>query len=117
MPASNHTGLPLKVLHFDAKNHVAFNPLVVKGCTLAWVQAFESNVHIFHFFGNGVCPQGVAALSSSRAWSTKVGTKVAHFLLLKKENDAFAEPQNLWNPPVECRLVVNALRNGIFSHL
>jgi hypothetical protein len=51
-------GLPLEVLNFDVKNHVAFNPLVVKGRALAWVQTFESAR--LHFFGNGVCPQGVA---------------------------------------------------------
>ncbi len=42
--------------------------------------------------------------------------KVAHLLLINKGDDAFAELQNLWNPPVECGLVINALRDGIFIH-
>jgi hypothetical protein len=43
--------------------------------------------------------------------------KVAHLQLLNEGKDVFVEPQNLCNPPVECRLMVNALRNGAFSHL
>ncbi len=42
--------------------------------------------------------------------------KVAHLSLLNKGNDVFVEPQNLWSPPVEPRLMVNAMCNGIFSH-
>jgi hypothetical protein len=53
-------GLPLKVLNFDVENHVAFNPLVVKGRALARVQTFESNAHVFHFFGDGDFPKGIA---------------------------------------------------------
>jgi hypothetical protein len=129
VPASNHTGLPLEVLNFDVKNHVAFNPLVVKGRALAWVQTFESNGHVFHLFGNGIFPKGVAiALVNvksmvNQGWNLNpklhVLLKVAHLLLLNKGNDVLVELQNLWNSPVECRLVVNAnsLCNGTFSHL
>jgi hypothetical protein len=53
-------GLPSELLNFDVKNHVALNPLVVQGHVHALVQTFESNAHLFHFFGNGVCPKGVA---------------------------------------------------------
>ncbi len=53
-------GLPSEVLNFNVKNHVAFNPLVVKGCALAQVQLLKGNVHIFQFFGDGICPKGIA---------------------------------------------------------
>ena len=119
-------GLPSEVLNFNVKNHVAFNPLVVKGRTLARVQTLKGDVHIFHFFSNGVCPKGIAiALVNFESMVNQGGyldpklqvlLKVAHLLLFNKGNDAFMEPQNLWNPPVEHGLVVNALRDGIFSH-
>ncbi len=54
--------LPSEVLNFNVKNHVAFNPLVVKGRALAWVQTLKGNVHNFHFFSNGVCPKGITIL-------------------------------------------------------
>ncbi len=102
MPPSNNTGLPSEVLNFDVKDYVAFNPLVVKGRPLAWVQTFESNVHVFHFFGNGVCPKGVAiALVNFESMVNRGGNldpklhvllKVAHLPLLNEGNDAFAEP-------------------------
>jgi hypothetical protein len=126
VPPSNHTGLPSKVLNFDVKNHVAFNPLVAKGRALAQVQTFKGNAHIFHFFGNGIFPKGVViALVDFKSMVNRGGNldpklhdllKVAHLLLLNEGNDVFAEPQNLWKPPVERRLVVNALHNNIFSH-
>ena len=126
MPSSNHTGLLSEVLNFNVKNHVASNPLVVKGHALARVQTFKGNVHIFYFLGNDICPKGIAiALVNFKSMVNPGGNldpklhvllKVAHLPLLNKENDEFAEPQNLWNPPLECRLVVNALRNGLFSH-
>jgi hypothetical protein len=106
---------------------VAFNPLEVKGRTLAWVQTLKGNAHIFHFFSNGVCPKGIAILlvdcegmvnrCGDLHPKLKVLLKVAHLLLFNKGNNVFTELQNLWNPPVECRLVVNALRDGIFSHI
>ncbi len=105
---------------------MSFNPLVVKGRVLARVQTFKCNAHVFHFFGNGVWSKGVAiALVNFKSMVNRGGNrnpklcihlKVAHFLPIKEGNDAFAEPKNLWNPPVECRLIINALRNGIFSH-
>jgi hypothetical protein len=119
-------GLPSEVLNFNAKNHVAFNPLVVKGHALARVQTLKGNSHIFHLFCNSVCPKGIAiALVNFESMVNRGGDldpklqvllKVAHLLLLIKGNDAFAEPQYLCNPPVERGLVVNALHDGIFSH-
>jgi hypothetical protein len=109
-----------------SKNHAAFNPLVVKGCALARVQTLKGNAHIFHFFSNGVCPKGIAILLVDCKGMVNRGgdlnpklqvlLKVGHLPLFNKGNDAFTEPQNLWNPPVERGLVVNALRDGIFSH-
>ncbi len=85
-------GLLLEVLDFDVKNHVAFNPVVVKGGAFAWVQIFESDGHVFHFFGNGVCLKGVAiALVNFESMVNRGGNlnpklhvliKVAHFLFL-----------------------------------
>ncbi len=105
---------------------MAFNPLVAKGHALARVQTFKGYAHVFHFFGNGVCPKGVAiALVGFESMVNQGGNfdpklhvflKVAHLPLLNKGNDAFAEPQNLWNPLLKHRLMVNDLRNGIFSH-
>ncbi len=50
----------LEVFNFYVKNYAAFNPLVVNGHALTRVQTFEGNVHVFHFFGDGICPKGVA---------------------------------------------------------
>jgi hypothetical protein len=125
VPSSNHTGLPSEVLNFNVTNNVALNPLVVNGRALARVQTLKGNAHITFISLAMASTQRVLPLRLLilRAWSTKMGTsipkvllKVAHLPLLKERNDAFAEPQNLWNPPVECRLGVNALCNGIFSH-
>ncbi len=83
MPASNHTGLPLEVINFDVKNDVAFNPLVVKGPMLAQVQTFESsgNAHVFHFFGNRVCPKGVAiVLVNFESMVSQGGTSIPNFM-------------------------------------
>jgi hypothetical protein len=106
---------------------VAFNPLAVKGHGLAQVQTFKGNVHGFHFFGNGICPKDVAvALVDFESMVNQDGNlnpklhvilKLAHLPLLNKGNDLFADLPNLWNPPIEHRLVVNALCSGIFSHL
>ncbi len=105
---------------------MAFNPLVVKGRTISRGQTLKGNAHIFHFFCNGVCPKGIAIAPVNFESMVDRGgdlnpklqvlLKVAHLPLLNKGNDAFAEPQNLWNPPVECGLVANALHDGIFSH-
>jgi hypothetical protein len=81
VPTSNHTGLPSEVHNFDVKNHVAFNPLVVKGHALARVQTFESNAHVIHFFGNGVCPKGVAiVLVNFKSMVNEVGTSIPNFI-------------------------------------
>jgi len=41
---------------------VAFDPFIPDWCTVAIIQALESDTHVLHFLSDGVGPEGVSIL-------------------------------------------------------
>jgi len=60
MASCHKSGLSFKVFHFDVKDDVPSDLLIPRKYLLVWSQEPECDMNGFHFFCNGILPQGVS---------------------------------------------------------
>ena len=85
----------------------------------------ESNAYLLHFFGNGILPKGIVVLMVKVnclmycPWSLYPEfvdpLKVARLSLLHERYNLIVFLKDVWNPPIEGWLIVNAAELGKFS--
>ncbi len=85
----------------------------------------ESNAYLLHFLGNGVLPKGIAVLTvkvnclTYCPWNLYAEfvdpLKVARLSLLHERYNLIVFLKDVWNPPIEGWLIVNATELGKFS--
>ena len=106
---------------------MALNELVTPGDLLIIVEYLERDAHILHLLGNSILPVGVTIVSINADGILGVlGNLNPKLLILlgvglrtsvDLRNDAVTLLEDSTNPPVEGRLIMNILGDGILSCL
>ena len=127
MSSYNKSRLFSAVLHFDIKDHMKFDKLVVAGDRLIVIKNFKCNFDICHLFSDGIVPKCVTVcfINHHRLLHSfgnidsiiLVAFQIERPCLFDEIDNAHMIFQDKRNPQVKCRFTFKNLGHSIFNRI